>query len=212
MDERPEKKNSTVGQAYKTGKAVEQIFEAWLPLDWLLRVEDPDFHSDYTVEIVENGELTARQFRAQVKGRTAKLKDGKIKESLETKHLRYYLINPQPVFIFRIDPQTKTGNWLFIQRYLKERKLADKLDKQDNLTIEFDQTQSGRAGRMASSPWNCSGLCCLTSQPPPKGSRLGQEALLKLTQQLDRFNVNAQLVEQTVEILLRSSAGMEMLA
>jgi hypothetical protein len=89
VEEQPEKKNSTVGQAYKTGKAVVQIFEAWLPLEWLLRVEDPDFHSDYTVEIVENGELTARQFRVQVKGRTATLKDGKIKESFETKHLRY---------------------------------------------------------------------------------------------------------------------------
>ena len=141
-EKQPKEKHPTVGQAFKTGKAVEHIFEAWLPLDWLARAEDPDFHADYSVEIVENGEPTAKQFRAQVKGRTAKLKDGKIKESFTSKHLLYYLKSPLPVFIFRIDPQTGTGNWLFIQRYLKEKKLADKLTKQENLTIEFDPTRN----------------------------------------------------------------------
>lgn len=121
---------------------MEQAFRAWLPPpDWLVRPRKPDFFIDYVVEVVENGEPTAKHFCAQVKGRTAKLKGGKLKESFATKHLQYYALCEQPVFIFRIDPVSKAGNWLFIQRYLKQNEVADKLAKQANLTIVFDPSQ-----------------------------------------------------------------------
>ena len=81
-------KNPTVGPAYKTGRAVELIFLGWLPPEWLPREEDPDFHVDYAVEIVKGGKPTGVHFRAQVKGRTAKPRNGRIVESFKTKHLR----------------------------------------------------------------------------------------------------------------------------
>jgi hypothetical protein len=90
------------------------------------------------VETSSDGEPTARHFGAQVKGRTAKPKNGQLKEKFETKHLRYYTTCRDPVFLFRIDPDTGAGNWLFIQRYLKQREVNEKLAKQGTVKIAFD--------------------------------------------------------------------------
>ena len=84
------------------------------------------------------GEPTARHFGVQVKGHTAKPKRGQLKEKLETKHLRYYSSCRDPVFLFRIDPDTGAGNWVFIQRYLKQKGMAEKLGKQNTATIAFE--------------------------------------------------------------------------
>ena len=84
------------------------------------------------------GEPTARHFGAQVKGRTSKPKNGQLKESFKTKHLRYYASCREPVFLFRIDPDTDEGNWVFIQRYLKQKGMAEKLATQKTSKISFD--------------------------------------------------------------------------
>jgi hypothetical protein len=72
-----------------------------------------------------------------VKGRTAKPKKGQLKEKFETKHLRYYATCRDPVFLFRVDPETGSGNWLFIQRYLKQKSVAEKLTKQGSMKVAF---------------------------------------------------------------------------
>ncbi len=133
----------TVGSSYETARSAVQTFLGWLPPRWIPRPEDPDFHIDYVIEIVKDGEPTGTHFRAQIKGRTAKGSSTRIVESFKTKHLRYYAKCEQPVFLFRIDPITKGGYWLFIQGYLKEKKLTDeRLSGQKKLSITFDPLKS----------------------------------------------------------------------
>jgi hypothetical protein len=135
---KPDKSNPTIGPAFVIGNAAELKFRSWIPREWLVRDRRPDFFIDFMVETSDGGEPTAKHFAAQVKGRTAKPKNGQIKEKFETKHLRYYATCRDPVFLFRIDPDTNSGNWLFIQRYLKQKGVAEKLTTQGTMKVAFD--------------------------------------------------------------------------
>jgi hypothetical protein len=133
----PGKSHPTIGPAFVIGNAAELKFRSWLPREWLVRDRRPDFFIDFMVETAEMGEPTARHFAAQVKGRTTKPKNGQLKEKFETKHLLYYSNCQDPVFLFRIDPDTGSGNWLFIQRYLKQKGVAEKLTSQGSMKVTF---------------------------------------------------------------------------
>jgi hypothetical protein len=61
----------TVGDSYKVDQQARAIFKEWLLSKlWLPREQDPDFHLDYRIEVVEKGELTGRHFQVQLKGRS----------------------------------------------------------------------------------------------------------------------------------------------
>jgi hypothetical protein len=133
----------TIGESFEVDKGARKLLEDWLPQRWLLRKQDPDYHVDYSVEVVEAGEPSGLHFQIQVKGRSVhKRKAKKLAEPLRTKHLRYYLRCEEPVFVFLIDPVSKQGNWLFIQRYLKEQVRSDALKAHKTLCIQFDPQRS----------------------------------------------------------------------
>ena len=129
----------TIGSSYDVDEGARLLFENWIPLRWLKRRMNPDVHIDYRIEVVENGEPRGLHFQVQIKGRsTHKRKAKELAEPLKSKHLRYYLRCEEPVFIFLIDPLTKRGHWLFIQRYLKEKMRGEIPHTQKTLTIKFD--------------------------------------------------------------------------
>ena len=128
----------TIGHAQITGTVSELKFQLWLPRGWQARKWLPDVFLDFMVEVTEKGEPTARHFGVQVKGRREKQKKGMLSVSIATKHLRYYAECRDPVFIFRIDPDSGEGNWVFIQRYLKQAGMAEKLAAQKTVSIRLD--------------------------------------------------------------------------
>jgi hypothetical protein len=132
--------NSTVVKSFGTGEAAESIFCDWARLgDWLPRKQLPDFFIDYLVEIVRNGEPTGRLFAAQVKG-VCVGKDSALprKLSFKGKHVRYWLRDClHPVFVFLIDTQSRSGFWLFVQKYAKERISSAALIRQKSFTLCF---------------------------------------------------------------------------
>ena len=133
-------KYPTIGPSYGVQKDAELLFEGWIGrMNWIPRKEDPDFHVDYSVEAVNEGEPSGSLFRVQVKGRSIhKRKAKKLAERLKTKHLKYYLKCKEPVFVFLIDPAAKQGHWIFIQRYLKEKVKTNVLRNQTELAIPFE--------------------------------------------------------------------------
>ena len=133
----------TIGGSYDVDKGARLFFENWLPRRWLPRKQVPDYHVDYRVEVVDDGEPSGLHFQVQVKGRTIhKRKAKKLAEPIKTKHLRYWLHCPEPVFVFLIDHASKEGHWLFIQRYLREHLRHDSLHTQKTLTIQFNAQHS----------------------------------------------------------------------
>jgi hypothetical protein len=133
----------TIGGSYDVDKGARSLFENWLPQRWLPRKQIPDYHVDYRVEVVSDGEPSGLHFQVQVKGRSVhRRKAKKLGEPIKTKHLRYWLRCQEPVFVFLIDPMSKEGNWLFIQRYLREGVRLDSLRTQKTLTVEFDAQHS----------------------------------------------------------------------
>jgi len=138
-----EKVRSTVSDSFQVDKAARSIFESWLPAKWLARKQDPDFHVDYRIEVVEQDEPTGLNFQAQIKGRSMyKRATSRLTEPLKTKHLRYYLRCDEPVFVFLIDPASRKGNWLFVQRYLKENASSKELRQKKTLTLQFNPQKS----------------------------------------------------------------------
>jgi Domain of unknown function (DUF4365) len=129
----------TIGKNFETDQRAIDTFKHWLPVSWLKREQHPDVFVDFVVETVENGEPTGLHFEAQIKGIHAnKPNEATLAFPFKTKHLRYYLKRCQyPVFLFRINTATGEGYWLCAQQYLRERVLADALDKQKTVTIHF---------------------------------------------------------------------------
>jgi hypothetical protein len=117
------KKNKTVGPSYKIDNRAMKEFENWLPDDWIHRRLHPDFHIDYLVETVNAGELSGVYFGVQVKGTTILKKSAPPCHRIKSKHLRYFLKKcPFPVFVFLIDVNNRTGNWVFAQQFIKEQR------------------------------------------------------------------------------------------
>lgn len=134
---------STVSDSFEIDKAARSIFEAWLPGKWLPRKQDPDYHVDYRIEVVENGEPSGLNFQTQIKGRSIYKRAGKkLTEALKTKHLRYYLKCEEPVFVFLIDPVSHKGNWLFAQYYLQRNTTLKELRSKKTLTLHFNPQKS----------------------------------------------------------------------
>lgn len=133
----------TVGNSDNVEEGARLFFESWLPFSWKKRKQVPDIHIDYRVEVVDNGEPTGLHFQAQVKGRSVHKRTAKkLSEPFKTKHLRYYMRCEEPVFLLLIDPFTKRGHWLFIQRYITENIPNVQLRRQKRLTIPFDSKRS----------------------------------------------------------------------
>lgn len=138
------KRNETVGINFQTSQEAKRILESSLPPRWLLREQSPDFHIDYLVEVVEDGEPTGFQFAIQLKGtRSLKRSRTKIRKSLRAKHLTYYLEKTEaPVFLVLADVTTRNAYWCFLQKYLKEAVNPSDLASRKSISISLDPADS----------------------------------------------------------------------
>jgi hypothetical protein len=135
-------KRATVGKSAEIDDAATLIFCKALPAAWPRRKQDPDYHFDYVVELVEAGELTGKNFGAQVKGyRPTPGKPVQLKRSLRAKHLAYYLDKVEfPVFLILVNTEEETTFYRFMQEFA--RGLPSGWRSQRTLTVEFDPADS----------------------------------------------------------------------
>ena len=131
--------NPSVGRNFEIDQRAVKMFKDWLPDNWFVRKQDPDFFVDYEVETVDYGEPTGFQFAAQSKAtRVENLIPNRHRIHFKQKHLKYYLQQSvHPVFLFRINITNGEGFWLFAQKYLRERVSLKILEEQKYLTIPF---------------------------------------------------------------------------
>jgi len=100
----------------------EKIFKSLIPDSWLIKEQNPDFYIDYSIEIVENGELTGKICYVQLKGKSnLKISHKEIVYQLSSKHLIYFRDNLQiPVFLIVTDINQNEGYWVFLQKYIND--------------------------------------------------------------------------------------------
>ena len=97
------------------------IFSKLIPPEWINRDIILDYGIDKSVEIVENGKVTGKEFLAQIKGTEAiNIADDCVNYPIEVNNLKYYLQRDAPVVIVVVDVNTEKGYWLFIQQYIYE--------------------------------------------------------------------------------------------
>ena len=96
-----------------------QIFSQVIPSDWIIRDIVPDYGLDKSVEVVEKGIVTGKEFLVQVKG-TANIKfvNDRVSYSLKVANLKYYLQKDIPVILIVVDISKKKCYWLFLQQYV----------------------------------------------------------------------------------------------
>jgi len=113
---------STIGPPFIIQKESENILRSILPNNWLIREQKPDFYIDYSIEIVENGELTGKICYVQLKGKSnLKISHKEIVYQLSSKHLIYFRDNLQiPVFLIVTDINQNEGYWVFLQKYIND--------------------------------------------------------------------------------------------
>jgi hypothetical protein len=114
-------KARTVSKAFEIEQKAVRIFLNALPPNWPPRKQDPDFHIDYVIELVEAGELTGVNFGVQVKGfEPTPSRSAQRKYSLLTKHLAYYVDKVEfPVFLVLVDTTNGTVFYEFMQGFGK---------------------------------------------------------------------------------------------
>jgi hypothetical protein len=137
---RQDKPTATVGKSFETGELAESIFCEWATAEHCLpRKQHPDIFIDYLVELVRDGEPTGQQFATQVKGVAVGRNSAMPRKfALKGKHVRYWLKDCQnPVFVFLIDVESRTGCWLFVQKYVKEHISPAALERQKSFTFCF---------------------------------------------------------------------------
>jgi hypothetical protein len=96
-----------------------QIFSQVIPSNWIIRDIVPDYGLDKSVEIVEKGIVTGKEFLVQVKG-TANIKflNNRVSYRLKVANLKYYLQKDIPVILVVVDINQKKCYWLFLQQYM----------------------------------------------------------------------------------------------
>ncbi|MDB6066354.1 MAG: hypothetical protein JWR26_2562 [Pedosphaera sp.] len=131
--------NRTVGVRFETEQKADFILKSLLPAGWLPRKQDPDFHVDYVVEVVESGELTGLNFGVQLKGvQPRKGKPVRFKYSLKVKHLSYYLDKATiPIFLILVNVVNGKAYWCFTQKYARECIDPNELKKRNTVSIPF---------------------------------------------------------------------------
>ena len=136
------KSGETISDTFTVGKRAEKIFESLLSAgSWLIRRQDPDFHLDYVIELVDAGEPTGINFGVQLKGTLPKSGNPiRLRYSLKTKHLRYYFHKVTiPVFLVLIDVVSGEGYWCFTQKYVRESVSPSRLREKGTITIPFSE-------------------------------------------------------------------------
>jgi hypothetical protein len=133
--------HETVGETFDTEQKSITLLRQLLPSKWMLREWKPDFHLDYYVEVVDDGELTGRMFGVQLKGiRVVAVKGKPPSFALDCKHLRYYVEKVQfPVFLIRADLGSGKAFWCFIQKFGREKVSAKKRAKQKSVSVSFNR-------------------------------------------------------------------------
>ena len=105
----------TITPSSDLGDLGESLVKKLMPPLWVVRRQSPDIHVDFRVEVVEEGEPTARHVALQVKSarRTPR------RVSMKRKHLEYYA-DPcrEPVFIIAMNTVDEDAHYVFAQQWL----------------------------------------------------------------------------------------------
>lgn len=114
-----------------------RAFIALLPAAWIHRDENPDYHLDMQITVVEDGKLTNQVFWVQVKATENIAHYNEIVPcSIETRHLKHYESCRLPVVILLWVKPENTFYYLFAQQYIRE-----KLSREDpNWRIKEEKT------------------------------------------------------------------------
>lgn len=121
------------------GEKGQNIFTACLSSSWVAQRLNPDYHIDYRVEIFCSNEPCGLRFLAQIRSqKTLRCVDNKYYAlPLETKHVKYYYEQREPVFLVAVDLASGACYYLFIQEYV-EKKLSNKnWSKQRKVTVHI---------------------------------------------------------------------------
>src|ERR1700731_551185 len=139
-----DQENPSFDKSFETGRKAELILQSLLPAGWLWRVQSPDRHVDFVVEIDDRGKPTGLQFCVQIKGRSkVASKKPRLSLRMETKHLTYYRDKARlPVFIVLVDVIKKKAYWLFAQKYLRDEVSRSDVDSKKSLTLKIDRSDS----------------------------------------------------------------------
>lgn len=133
---------ATVSKSHQIDESAQRIFRSRLPESWVIKKQDPDYHIDYIVEMVDDEELTGLDFHVQLKGsKSIKRKKSSISFPMKTKHLRYYRNKVRrPVFLILVDVKEAKCYWLFVQKYINDFigdiNKVDALKKTVNIPLE----------------------------------------------------------------------------
>ena len=107
--------------------------------DWVFNKRTRDYGKDFTVEVVEDEQVTGLELIVQLKGTRRRLhaRDGHISFSLGTKYLKHYLACRLPVFLVVMHVEEKRGYWLFLQQYEQERLRQRQWSQQKTVTVRL---------------------------------------------------------------------------
>jgi len=126
-------------RTHEIGEEGELFFESMLPRPWVKRRQQPDYSIDYLVEIAEQGDLTGREFAAQVKGtERIRILGGTVRFSLKVKDIIYYIDKRiQPVYLVVLDVTNRSGYYLFLQKYVLEDLKGTNWRRKKTLTVRI---------------------------------------------------------------------------
>jgi hypothetical protein len=130
---------------HQIDELAQRVFRDALPAEWVAREQRPDYGIDYLVEIGKSEKLTGLAFAVQLKGKKTLAHDGEsiLYQSLETRHLAYYLDKQRaPVFLVLVDVVTHEGYWLFLQRYALEHLKDVDWRRQTTVTLRLPAANS----------------------------------------------------------------------
>lgn len=131
----------SISKSHIVNQASEAELQKLFPLThFIVRPLKPDYHIDYLVELNQENEPSGICFYVQLKGvGNIRFTKDKIKCSIKTKHLNYYLdkVKVYPVFLLITDTSKNRTYWLFIQKYLDESISNSKWRNQKTVTLSI---------------------------------------------------------------------------
>jgi hypothetical protein len=142
MSHDPQNPHPTVAPQAEIDRIASGLAGIWFAEGWISQPQNPNYHEDYVIECVPNGELSGLKFSVQQKAhRHVAFSQGLASEVMATKHLIYYSEKVRtPIFLLVVDVTTRLGYYLFLQEWLNHKITPETLRDQDSLTVKVPES------------------------------------------------------------------------